>query len=256
MIEKDIINKADVCWVILPTFCEATNLPVMLRRLNLPTLKLNILVVDDNSPDGTADVAAAFAQKNHNIHLLRRKSKDGLGSAYLAGFKYALDAGADVVITMDCDLSHQPETLPSMIDSLGDAGCVVGSRYIVGGRIENWPKRRKLLSSAANRFVRLLFGMPVRDCTSGFRVYRRRVIEDILRSKPRSQGYSFLVEALQIAVAGPLTVKESPICFVERTSGQSKMGLREIISGAWTLILLRTGMLLKHIRPATVKSEQ
>lgn len=229
------------CWVVLPTYCEADNLGVVIERLTLTRLDLNILVVDDNSPDGTGDIAAALSRAHANIHILRRTSKSGLGSAYLAGFAHAIDAGAEVVVTMDSDLSHEPEVLPQLLGRLSGAGCVVGSRYISGGSIENWPLRRRILSTAANHFVGMLFRMPVKDCTSGYRVYRRAVIEDILRIGPRSQGYSFQVEALRAAVAGPLPVVESPIRFVERVSGKSKMGLREIVEGAAKLSTLRLG---------------
>ena len=225
-------------WVILPTYCEADNLPRLLEQLKQPALDINILIVDDNSPDGTGDIAALLEKENPHIHLIRRASKQGLGSAYLTGFVYALDAGADVVVTMDSDLSHDPWALSSLIAALDRAGCVVGSRYVAGGAIENWPVHRRVLSAAANRFVRVLFGMPVNDCTSGYRLYRRQVVEDILRNPPQSQGYSFIVEALFIAIRGPLSVREAPIRFVERISGTSKMGLREIIHGAWRLISL------------------
>ncbi|MFZ1702485.1 MAG: polyprenol monophosphomannose synthase [Pyrinomonadaceae bacterium] len=231
------------CWVVLPTYCEADNLGVIIDRLGQTGLALNILIVDDNSPDGTGDIAAALAADHSNIHLLRRLSKSGLGSAYLAGFAHAIDAGADVVITMDSDLSHEPKVLPQMLDKLSDAGCVVGSRYIPGGSIVNWPFRRRVLSAAANHFVRLLFQIPVKDCTSGYRVYRRSVIDDILRIGPRSQGYSFQVEALRIAVSGRLPVVESPICFVERVAGKSKMGIREVVHGGARLCTLRLGSL-------------
>jgi len=176
-----IVPDISNCWVILPTYCEAENLPVMLDRLDALRPELNILIVDDNSPDGTGEIAAEHAAVRPNIRVLRRGSKAGLGAAYLAGFEYALDAGADVVVTMDCDLSHQPEEIPSLVDAISNAGCVVGSRYVAGGRIENWPERRRFLSAAANRFVRLLFSMPIADCTSGYRAYRRDVIKDILR---------------------------------------------------------------------------
>ncbi len=227
-------------WVVLPTYDERENLPALLESLMGLCVELNVLVVDDNSPDGTGDIAAELAAHNNKIHLMRRLEKRGLGAAYLAGFEYALNAGADVVISMDGDLSHQPEALPSLIEALDGAGCVVGSRYVAGGRIENWPARRRILSAAANRFVRLLFGISVADCTSGYRVYRRSVIEDIVRVSPRSQGYSFLVEALRIAVNGPLPVVESPICFVERKLGRSKMGINEILGGARSLLSLRS----------------
>ena len=223
----------------MPTYCEADNLPVILDRLRFPHLEVKILVVDDNSPDGTGDIAETIGEHRGDVRLLRRQNKSGLGAAYLAGFSYVLDEGADFVVTMDCDLSHSPEALPVLMAAVKDAGCVIGSRYVEGGSIENWPSRRRLLSAAANYFVRVLFAMPVLDCTSGYRLYRRQVVEDILRRPPTSQGYSFLVEALTIAVAGPLPVIESPICFVERVSGKSKMGVCEIVTGVVRLLSLR-----------------
>ncbi len=226
-------------WIVLPTYNERENIAALLERLLGLGLAMNILVVDDDSPDGTGDIAAGISAQNDKVQLMRRTGKRGLGAAYLAGFEYALNAGAEVVISMDADFSHQPESLPSLIAALDGAGCVVGSRYVAGGRIENWPARRKILSAAANRFVRLLFRMPITDCTSGYRVYRRSVIEDVIRLSPRSQGYSFLVEILRIAANGPLPVVESPICFVERQFGTSKMALKEIIGGARSLISLR-----------------
>ncbi len=230
-------------WVVLPTYCEAENLPKVLDRLAGLGLALNILVVDDDSPDGTGDIAASYAAENTNIRLLRRKGKAGLGSAYLEGFAIANDEGAEAIVAMDSDLSHQPEELPMMFDLIGGAGLVVGSRYIPGGRIVNWPARRRFLSAAANWFVRILFRLPISDCTSGFRVYSREVVEDIVRLKPSSPGYSFQVEALKIASAGTMPVIEFPICFVERTSGKSKMGWHEIVYGAWQLLSLRVGMI-------------
>lgn len=227
-------------WVVLPTYNERENIAALLDCLRGLEIDLNILVVDDDSPDGTGDIAARISAQNNKVHLMRRTGKRGLGAAYLAGFEFALDAGAEVVISMDADFSHQPETLPSLITALDGAGCVVGSRYVAGGRIENWPARRKILSAAANRFVRLLFRMPITDCTSGYRVYRRSVIEDVIRMLPRSQGYSFLVEILRIAANGPLPVVESPICFVERQLGTSKMSIKEIIGGARSLLFLRS----------------
>jgi dolichol-phosphate mannosyltransferase len=235
-------SKPATYWIILPTYCEVENLPVIIDRLQFNDLDVKILVVDDNSPDGTGDMAETIGRRRRDVHLLRRPSKDGLGSAYLAGFRYVLDKRADFIVTMDSDLSHSPEALPQLVAAGENVGCVIGSRYVAGGSIRNWPVRRKALSAAANYFVRLLFAMTVTDCTSGYRIYRRQVIEDILRRPPTSQGYSFLVEALTIAVAGPLPVVESPICFVERVSGKSKMGLTEIVDGAVRLLSLRLKM--------------
>lgn len=229
-------------WLILPTYNEAANLPVLLERLDKLGLGLDILFVDDDSPDGTGHLADTYAWERPDVHVLRRSGKNGLGSAYIAGFKYALDAGAEAVITMDCDLSHQPEELPRLIEAERFAAVVVGSRYIPGGSIVNWPKRRLVLSATANHFVRALFGMAVEDCTTGFRIYRRDIAAEIVERRPLSPGYSFQVETLCIAAASAAVVKEVPICFVERSLGQSKMGFREIAYGALILISLRCRM--------------
>lgn len=226
-------------WIVLPTYCEAENISVVLSRLLETGQDLQILVVDDNSPDGTAAAVEEFCRIESSIYILKRGQKTSLGQAYLAGFEHALSRGAKVIITMDSDLSHDPLAVPTLIDLLGDSACVVGSRYIPGGTIVNWPLRRRLLSSAANWFVRMLFRMPVKDCTSGFRVYSSTIVENILAAKVHSHGYSFQVEALKIAVDSGLGVVESPIRFVERVKGVSKMGIREVVDGIRSLTALR-----------------
>lgn len=236
---KELAIGSPDLWVILPTYCEAENIRLVIEKLLTQEMDLNIVVVDDNSPDGTSEIVRSLAATDRNVWLLQREAKEGLGAAYLAGFQYALDRGADPVVTMDCDLSHDPTSVAAIVDGLSSAGCAVGSRYVEGGKIVNWPFHRRMLSATANWFVRRLFAMPVRDCTSGFRAYKRAVIEDILAVGPRSQGYSFLVEALWIAAAGGLPIVESPICFVERVRGTSKMGFREIVFGVRSLLLLR-----------------
>lgn len=226
-------------WVILPTYCEAENISVLLTKLGECGLGLDILVVDDNSPDGTAAIVEEISRIDSSIHILKRGQKTSLGQAYLAGFDHALSRGAMVFVTMDSDLSHDPLSVTTLIDLLDDKACVVGSRYVPGGTIVNWPLRRRLLSSAANWFVRILFRMPVKDCTSGFRVYSSLAVENILAAKVHSHGYSFQVEALKIAVDSGLGVVESPIRFVERVNGVSKMGVREVIDGIRSLTALR-----------------
>lgn len=227
------------CWVVLPTYCEAENLRPVVDRICTAEQGAKILIVDDNSPDGTGQIAEELVSERSNIHLLSRPEKKGLGAAYLDGFVYVLAQNADAVVTMDCDLSHDPASIPQLISQIDTAGCVVGSRYVLGGRIENWPIHRRALSVSANWFVRTLFDTGVKDCTSGFRAYRRSVVEEIVRQQPRSEGYSFQVEALRVAASGPLPVVESAICFVERAAGKSKMGLREVLFGAARLISLR-----------------
>lgn len=229
------------CWIVLPTYCEAENLPRLIEAIDTYVPGINILVVDDNSPDGTGDIASSIAEQRPGLHVIRRPAKTGLGDAYIEGFRFVLDSGAEFIVTMDSDLSHQPETIPTMFAAIENAGCVVGSRYVEGGRIENWTMDRRILSWTANRFVSLLFGMPVSDCTSGFRLYRREVIESILEQILISQGYSFMVEALAIAAKGNHRIVEVPIRFAERAAGQSKMGIHEVLGGARSLVSLRFG---------------
>lgn len=223
----------------MPTYCEAENLPRLIEAIDNCAPGINILVVDDNSPDGTGDVASSIAESRPGLRLLRRPGKTGLGDAYIEGFRAVLAAGAEFVVSMDADLSHSPETIPAMFAAIDNAGCVVGSRYVDGGSIENWTVDRRILSWTANRFVSLLFAMPVSDCTSAYRLYRREVIEAILEQKTISQGYSFQVEALTIAAKGNHQIVEVPISFAERGAGQSKMGSHEILGGARSLLSLR-----------------
>jgi dolichol-phosphate mannosyltransferase len=227
-------------WVVLPTYNEAENLPLMLRALAALGLGLHVLVVDDDSPDGTGRIAEEFARDDASVHVLRRGGVRGLGTAYLAGFRHALGAGAPAVVTMDCDFSHDPESVPDLIAAGETADLVVGSRYVAGGRIENWPLRRRLLSASANAFVRRLFHMPARDCTSGFRLYRREVLESVPWPRVRSTGYAFLVETLYWAARRQdARVREVPIRFVDRVRGRGKMGPREVLSGVTNLLKLR-----------------
>jgi dolichol-phosphate mannosyltransferase len=227
-------------WVVLPTYNEADNLPQMLSALGNLNLDLNVIVVDDASPDGTGDIAAQAASDNPHIHVIRREGERGLGTAYLAGFRYALAGGADAVITMDCDFSHDPGTIPAMVAAFGPAQVVVGSRYVPGGRTENWGLHRKILSATANKFARALFRMPIRDCTSGFRLYGRGVLENAIANRPHSSGYAFLVELLHLTTRqGGVTVQEVPIRFVDRERGSGKMGAREVIDGVRHLLRLR-----------------
>ena len=225
--------------IVIPTYNEADNIVSLVTTIFRIQPDIHILVVDDNSPDGTGDVASSIAERRPGLQVIRRAAKTGLGDAYIEGFRFVLASGAEFIVTMDSDLSHSPETIPTMFAAIGDAGCVVGSRYVEGGQIENWTVDRRILSWTANRFVSLLFGMPVSDCTSGFRLYRREVIESMLEHKTISQGYSFMVEALTIAAKGNYRIVEVPIRFAERATGQSKMGMHEVLGGARSLLSLR-----------------
>ncbi len=244
---------ADDVWVILPTYCEAENVERVIGLVRKAVPAAQILVVDDASPDGTSEIVTRLAEADAKLHLLRRPAKIGLGAAYLEAFGNVLERGAGIVVTMDCDLSHDPADIPRLVEKTTEAGCVVGSRYIHDGSIENWPVHRLALSSAANRFVRALFDVPVADLTSGFRAYRPDVVRAIIDSVPRSQGYSFQVEAVRTAFKTGLGVAEVPIRFTERVAGRSKMGAREVVMG---VIRLSSLWIDKHRTPAThVKDE-
>jgi dolichol-phosphate mannosyltransferase len=225
-------------WVVLPTYDEAANLRRMVEALLALEAGLSILVVDDDSPDGTGAVADELARAHAAVRVLHRTER-GLGTAYLAGFRAALAGGAASVLTMDCDFSHEPEAVPSLIAGLAGADLVIGSRYVAGGRIEGWSLYRRLLSRAANGFVHALFHAPASDCTSGFRLYRASVVAGVPWERIRSTGYSFLVESLLWASrVGGARVREVPICFRDRRHGASKLGWREAVHGARNLLQL------------------
>jgi dolichol-phosphate mannosyltransferase len=212
--------------VIMPTYNEAANLRNVAGHLLRTVAGVDVLVVDDSSPDGTGELADDLASAEPRIHVLHRSEKDGLGRAYLAGFAWARAAGYDVVVEMDADGSHPAETLPAMLDALADntprPGLVIGSRWIHGGSVQNWPRRRLFLSRSANIYARLALGMPVHDITAGFRAYPIDVVTK-LATDVDSRGYSFQIEmALRVHEAG-LPIVEVPIVFREREAGSSKM---------------------------------
>jgi dolichol-phosphate mannosyltransferase len=203
-----------------------------------------MLVVDDGSPDGTGELADGLAGQGGDLTVVHRAGPRGFGEALTEGFRLALERGAEAVVTMDCDFSHDPQDVPRLLAALEDADMVIGSRYVPGGHLLAWPLYRRLLSAAANVFVGVLFHLPARDCTSGFRAYRRAVLEDIPWRGLHSQGYSFLVEVLYwISNRALPRVREIPICFTERRAGRSKMGLQEIFWGAANLLKLRFQLL-------------
>jgi dolichol-phosphate mannosyltransferase len=238
--------------LILPTYNEAPNLERLLeavRRLGEP---IDVLVVDDASPDGTGRIADALAEGRTDLAVLHRTGPRGYGEALTDGFRAALARGADALLTMDVDFSHDPATVPRLLGALSDADLVIGSRYVTGGELRAWPLHRRLLSASANAFVRFLFALPASDCTSGFRAYRREIVESIPWPELHSQGYSYLVEVLYWAVRRRRArVVEVPICFTERRAGKSKMGLREIVGGALNLLWLRARLIVGALRGAT-----
>lgn len=221
--------------VILPTYNEAENIDEVLTRLRAALPECSVLVVDDGSPDGTADLAEKLDVTLGNIHVLRRAAKSGLGSAYRAGFRWGLEHGYDAMVEMDADLSHDPAALPAMIETLGatGAGLVIGSRYVPGGSIPNWSWHRKALSRWGNRYAGFVLGLPVRDATAGFRVYRADVIRRIDLDTVHADGYGFQIEmAYKVRALGEQVV-EHPISFRDRERGTSKMSGSIVVEALW-----------------------
>ncbi len=230
--------------VIVPTYNERGNLPKLVEGL-LVTPDLEILVVDDGSPDGTGRVADDLAAAHpRRISVLHRTGPRGLGLSYIAGMRIALERGAPVVLQMDADLSHDPGAVPRLVSAAADADLVIGSRYVAGGQIENWSSHRRLLSAFANRYVRAVTGLRVRDCTSGFRCWRRDALARMPLDRILSDGYSFLVELTWEAAVTGCRIREEPITFVERREGTSKISARTLVESAllpWRLAWRRCG---------------
>jgi dolichol-phosphate mannosyltransferase len=225
--------------VIVPTYNERENLPQLVEQLmRQPNLRL--LVVDDHSPDGTGDVADSLAGRHPGrLEVLHRSGRRGLGRSCLDGFRTAVGETVDVVCQMDADLSHDPAELPALIAAAAEADLVIGSRYVAGGAIVNWPRRRLLLSRFANLYSRTIMRVGVRDCTSGYRCWRRAALGGLPLDHIRSEGYSFLIETLYMAVRGGARIAEVPITFVERRLGESKLSgaiLVESVITPWRLI--------------------
>ena len=209
--------------MVIPTYDEADNLPWLVGRLRAAAPQVDVLVVDDNSPDGTGALADRLAAADEAVHVLHRPGKAGLGAAYLAGFAWALEAGYDVVGEMDADGSHQPEQLHRLLEALAEADLVIGSRWVPGGSVVNWPLRRQALSRGGNLYVRMLLGISVRDATAGFRVFRRSALEKIDLATVESTGYVFQTDLVARCLRAGLRVREVPIEFIERVRGDSKM---------------------------------
>jgi dolichol-phosphate mannosyltransferase len=230
-------------WLILPTYNEADDLEPLVRAV-LPQLEgtglpHTILVVDDGSPDGTGEIADRLAAELPPVRVLHRARKQGLGRAYLAGFELALDAGADLLMEMDADFSHDPRDVPRLIAAAGAADLVLGSRYVPGGGVENWGLSRRLLSRGGCAYARVLLGIPVRDLTGGFKCFNRRVLQAIDLADVRADGYAFQVELTYRAVRAGFRVAEVPILFRERREGASKMTARVTLEAVWKVPALR-----------------
>ena len=219
--------------VIIPTFNECESLAAIVARVRTSVPEADILVIDDNSPDGTGDIADGLAADDSNLHVMHRLGKEGLGTAYLAGFSWALQNDYAVVVEMDADGSHQPEQLPRLLTALRGADLVLGSRWIAGGGTENWSKSREILSRGGNFYTRTMLGVPLRDATGGYRAFRADTLRKLDLHNVASQGYCFQVDLAWRAVQRGLIVTEVPITFVERAVGTSKMSQRIVVEALW-----------------------
>ena len=224
--------------VVTPTYNEADNIEQFITKVLGQGTDIQILVVDDNSPDKTGDVVARMMASNPSIHLIRRPGKMGLGTAYVEGFRFAIRNQFDYVFEMDADFSHNPDEIPNFLERIHDCDLVVGSRYKNGVRVLNWPIRRLLLSYSANVYTRIVTGMPIKDATGGFKCFKRKVLEAIDLDKVRSNGYAFQIEMNFKAWSKGFTLREHPIIFMDRRSGVSKMSRRivyEAVFMVWKL---------------------
>ena len=226
--------------LIIPTYNERENIQKVLDivfELGIPDL--DVLIIDDNSPDGTADVVKAYQKSNPHVKLIERPGKLGLGTAYIVGFKYALQHGYDFIFEMDADLSHDPKDIPRFLDAIKDADLVIGSRYLRGVNVINWPLRRLFLSVMANKYTKIVTGLPLEDSTGGFKCFRRQVLEAIPLDEIHSNGYAFQIELNFKAWKRGFRIKEIPIIFYDRTAGKSKMSKTIIFEAAFLVWKLR-----------------
>lgn len=233
---------AGPAWLVLPTYNEVENLePLVAAALaNLPD-SARVLVVDDNSPDGTGKLADRLAAAEPRIEVLHRTRKEGLGPAYVAGFRHALAAGAGRILEMDSDFSHDPADLPRLLAATEEADVAIGSRYVSGGGVENWSKLRQAISRGGSAYARTVLGLPIRDLTGGFKCFRREVLETIDLDAIASKGYAFQVEMTYRAIGLGFTVTEVPIVFRERRAGASKMSRSIVLEAAWGVPRMRWG---------------
>jgi dolichol-phosphate mannosyltransferase len=227
------------CIVVIPTYNEAENLPLLVPRVLEQSPQIEVLVVDDDSPDGTGKVAASLGERDPRVHVLHRSAKTGLGSAYREGIAEALELGADLVVQMDADFSHPPDVLPIMLREIEDHDVVVGSRYLNGITVVNWPIERILLSYYGNWYVRKVTGLPITDTTGGFRCLRRSILERIGIEQIRAEGYAFQIEINYRCVKYGARIKEIPFFFLDRTRGSSKLTLRVGVETLWMAWWLR-----------------
>ena len=239
--------------VVVPTYDERLNIEAVVARVRAAVPTADVLVVDDASPDGTGEIADRLAAEDGQVHVLHRVGKQGLGSAYLAGFGWGLQRGYDVLVEMDADGSHQPEQLPDLLAALADADLVLGSRWVPGGSVVNWPRSRELLSRGGNTYVRVALGLQLRDATGGFRAFRRETLDKLDLDAVASQGYCFQVDLARRAVSQGLRVVEVPIEFVEREHGVSKMSGAIVREALWRVTVWGLARPLRGHRGARLR---
>jgi dolichol-phosphate mannosyltransferase len=227
--------------IVIPTYNEIENLPGLLDKIEALNLGFDMLVVDDNSPDGTGTWMREQAEKRGNLSLLQRPGKMGLGSAYVAGFRHAIAKGYDFVFEMDADFSHDPAYLPRFLEHIAENDLVLGSRYINGVNVVNWPMSRLLLSYGANLYARWITGLPIRDATGGFKCFRVEALKTLNLDKIQSDGYSFQIEMTFKLWKKGFRIKEIPIIFMDRTAGVSKMSSKIVKEALFLIIRLRLG---------------
>ncbi len=229
-------------WLVLPTYNEAENLEAFVEaaRAKLPA-SAQVLIVDDSSPDGTGEIAERLAGREHNVSVLHRQVKEGLGPAYIAGFRQALAGGAELILEMDSDFSHDPAYLPRLLEAARRADVVLGSRYVTGGGVSDWGALRKAISRGGSAYARLLLGVDIQDLTGGFKCFRREVLEAIDLDAVQARGYAFQVEMTYRAVRAGFEVVEVPIVFRDRRAGTSKMDRSIVAEAIWRVPALRFG---------------
>ncbi|MFJ9413144.1 polyprenol monophosphomannose synthase [Streptomyces sp. NPDC101227] len=234
--------------VIIPTYNEAENIKPIVSRVRSAVPEAHVLVADDNSPDGTGKLADELAAEDDHVHVLHRKGKEGLGAAYLAGFRWGTDNGYGVLVEMDADGSHRPEELPRLLTALKGADLVLGSRWVPGGRVVNWPKSREFLSRGASAYSRALLDVPIRDVTGGFRAFRVETLKGLGLEEVASAGYCFQVDLARRAVRAGFHVVEVPITFVDREHGDSKMSRDIMVEALWRITAWGVDTKLNKIR--------
>jgi dolichol-phosphate mannosyltransferase len=236
--------------VVIPTYNESDNIRIIVDRVRRATPAVDVLIADDNSPDGTGDIADELARGDGQVHVLHRPGKQGLGAAYIAGFALARERGYDAVVEMDADGSHAPEELPRLLDAARQADVVLGSRWVRGGKVINWPVHRLLLSRGGSLYTRIALGLPVKDATGGYRVYRMPVLDKIEVEQVASQGYCFQIDLAWRSYRNGLRIAEVPITFAERERGASKMSSNIVREALWRVTAWGTQARLASVKRA------